>query len=80
MLCLLGFVTMFESGAVLGFLPKCAINGAIFVTLFGISLIICIMFATIVEMSSDDQRGSIVITPSLRFIVWISLSNIPVAL
>ena len=31
-------------------------------------------------MSLDDHIGSIVITPSFRFIVWISLSTIPVAL
>ena len=38
-LCLLGFVSIFES-AVFGFLPKCALNGAIFVTVFGMSLLL----------------------------------------
>ena len=33
-----GFVVMFES-CVLTFLPKCAVYGAIFVVVFGISLI-----------------------------------------
>ena len=77
--CLLGFVTMFES-AVFGFLLKCASIGAILVILFGMSLILCFMLATIVDMSSDDHSGSIVITPSFRYIVWISLLTIPFAL
>ena len=36
-LCLVGFVTMFDS-AVFGFLPQCASNDVIFVILFGMSL------------------------------------------
>ena len=66
--------------AVFGFLPKCASIGAILVILFGMSLILCIMFAMIVDLSSEDHSGSIVITPSFRFIVWINLPTIPVAL
>ena len=77
--CLLDFVTMFVS-EVFGFLLKCAYNGAILVILFGMSLIHGFMFATIVDMSSDDHSGSFFITPSFCFIVWISLSTIPVAL
>ena len=76
---LIGFVTVFES-AVFGFLPKWASNGAFLVIPFGMSLILCIMLATIVDMSSDDYSGSIVITPCFCFIVWISLSTIPVGL
>ena len=75
MLCLLGFDTMHQS-AVFGFLPKCASKGAIFVTL----LMLCIMSATIVDMSSDDHSWSNFITPSLRFMIWINPSTFPVAL
>ena len=78
-LCSFGFVTMFVS-AVFGFLPMCASKSAIIVTQFGISLMLCIILATIVDMSSDDHSGSSDITPSLRFMVWINLSTITVAL
>ena len=44
------------------------------------SLMLCIMFAMIVDLSSEDHNGSIVITPSFRFIAWINLSTIPIAL
>ena len=66
--CLFGLFTMFES-AVFGFLPKGASKGATFVTLFGISLMLCITLATIVDISSDDHSGCIVLTPSFRVIV-----------
>ena len=68
------------SSGLFGFLPKCDSNGAILVILLGMSLILCFMFATIVDMSSDDQIGSIVSIPKFRFIVWISLSTVPIAL
>ena len=52
----------------------------ILVVVLGISLIDSIIFATIVARSDADHNGSCSMTAILRFIVWINLSTIPVAL
>ena len=72
-------VTMFDN-SVFGGLPKCASKGFIFVVVLGLSLIDSLIFATIVARSDEDHNGSCSITAILRFIVWINISTIPVAL
>ena len=76
--CLFGFVTIFEK-ALFRFLPKCASNVVVFVTLFGVSLIFWTMFAITVVISSNGHNGPIAIMPNLHFIVCTNFSKIPVA-
>ena len=78
MLCLLVFDTMHES-AVFGFLRN-VLQKVLFLLLFGISLMLYILSASIIDMSSDDHSWSNFITPSLRFMVWINPSTFPIAL
>ena len=74
-----GWVTIFES-SVFGFLPKCASNGVVLVVLLGISRIFSMMLASLELSVSLLQLGSMSKTAILRFMVWISLSTIPVPL
>ena len=78
-LCYDGLVVMLEI-SVLGFRPKCASNGVIFVVEFGINLIFSIMFATRFASVTVDQLGSISNTAKRLFIVCTNLSTIPVPL
>ena len=74
-----GFVVMFES-CVLAFLPKCAVYGVICVVVFGISLISCIISATLSASVTCDQLVSLFMADRRLLIVCISRSIIPVAL
>ena len=72
-----GLVTILEI-SVFGFLQKCASNGLSCVVALGMSLMFSIMFASISLSVAWVHLGSISSTASLRFIVWISLSTMPV--
>ena len=75
---MLGVVRMLDSLVFFG-LPKCAWNGGILVTLFGISLmdsIISVIFSAMVVLS---YMGSIFMVASLRFNVCIRRSTMPEA-
>ena len=63
-----GFVIIFESW-VLIFLPKCAVYGAIFVVVFGISFISCIVSAILSASVICDQLVSLFNTDRRLFIV-----------
>ena len=66
--------------SVLGLRPKCASNGHILVVALGISLMFSFTFATLSLNVVCVHLGSMSKTASLRFIVCISLSTIPVPL
>ena len=72
-----GFVTMFEI-RVFGSLSKCASNGVVFISEFGISLMFSMLFASLSLKNVLDQFGSTSETAKRRLIVWIGRSTMPV--
>ena len=70
---------MFDIG-VLSFLPKCAVNGAIFVVVLGMSFIFWIISVILSASVIFDHLGSLFRTERRRFIVCIRRSIIPLAL
>ena len=70
---------MFDIG-VLSFLPKCAVNGAIFVVVLGMSFFSWIISVILSASVIFDQLGSLFRTERRRFIICIRRSIIPLAL
>ena len=73
------FVAMFNNG-LFGFLPICVSKGEIFVTPCGVILNTFIISATSEANLYGVFDWSILITASLRLIVWIIRSTTPIAL